>query len=478
MKRAVISLILILSTSMSSASEFGSSSPQVIVPEFGGGVGLIDRQKEKLIGEKVYREIQNQLPLIHDAWLEDHFMLVFSQILSQTQLGQPVGLVIVNDPQINAFAVPGGLFAINSGMITSAKNLDEVAGVMGHEIAHVAQRHYSRSQEAFKGQSLLALAGIIIGAAIATKASGDAGSAVMLGTQAALLDKQLSYSRDQEREADRIGMQFMDQAGYNPQAMADFFESMNRSSTQLSFLPDFWLTHPLTTERMSEARLRANQFTPIPYSNTRQEFEILKWYTAVVSRHVSEEQLKLLAKQKSLAGLFALTQFHIQQGDYAEAQGYLNAAKAINTQHNLNYLLQADIYLGQNKVNDAYNALISRQRIAPENRALAYKLAEILIRQNKPKDAEKILNTFLQKNERDVSGWQLLQQAADIDKTNPMRTVNVLRYRAEYQFWSGDEVPAIKSLLHAQRLAKNNDLMQAKISGRLKQMQEQHNLKI
>ena len=84
----------------------------------------------------------------------------------------------------------------------------------------------------------------------------------------------------------------------------------------------------------------------------------------------------------------------------------------------------------------------------------------------------------MQKNERDVSGWQLLQQAADIDKTNPMRTVNVLRYRAEYQFWSGDEVPAIKSLLHAQRLAKNNDLMQAKISGRLKQMQEQHNLKI
>ncbi len=479
MKRTCIGLALILSTTLCSATDFYPTvSPQVSVPEIGGGVGLIDQQKEKMIGEKAYREIENQLPLIHDPWLEDHFMSLFSQILSQTQLGQPIGLVIVNDPQINAFAVPGGLFAINTGMITSAKNMDEVAGVMGHEIAHVAQRHFSRSQEAFKGQSLLALAGIIIGAAIAVSSSGDAGGAVMLGTQAAFMDRQLSYSRDQEREADRIGMQFMDQAGYNPQAMADFFESMNRSSTQLSFLPDFWLTHPLTSERMSEARLRANQFPQIPYSNTKQEFAILKWYTNVVSRQTTEEQLLILARQKNLAGLFAITQFYIQQGDYAKAQEWLNTAKEINNQHNLAYLLQADIYLGQNKLADAYNLMINKQRTIPENRAMAYKLAEILIRQNKPIDASKIVNPFIIKNYRDILGWQLLQQAADIDKKNAMRTVNVLRYRAESQYWSGQEETAIKSLLHAQRLAKGNEGMSAKIAERLKVMQAERQLKI
>ncbi len=74
---------------------------------------------------------------------------------------QPIGLVVINDPQINAFAVPGGLFALNAGLINSAQDMDEVAGVMAHEIAHVTQRHYSRSQDAFKGQGLLALAGIL-----------------------------------------------------------------------------------------------------------------------------------------------------------------------------------------------------------------------------------------------------------------------------------------------------------------------------
>lgn len=101
--------------------------------------------------------------------------------------------------------------------------MDEVAGVMAHEVAHVTQRHYSRSKEDFKGQGLLTLAGILAGIAVASQ-SPDAGAAVMLGSQAAMLDRQLSYSREQEREADRVGMQYMAIAGYNPESMADFLK--------------------------------------------------------------------------------------------------------------------------------------------------------------------------------------------------------------------------------------------------------------
>ena len=356
--------------------------------------------------------------------------------------------------------------------------MDEVAGVMAHEIAHVAQRHYSRSQEAFKGQGLLALAGVVAGAVIASKADGDIGGAVMLGTQAALLDRQLSYSRNQEREADRIGMQFMYSSGYNPESMADFFETMNRSTSQLSFMPDFWLTHPLTSERMSETRLRANQFPRMPVSNNQQEFEIIKWYTSVISDQANEQQLQVLARQKKYAGLLALSAFYIRQGDFIQAQQQLDLAKKINAEHNLVSLLQADIFLGQNKVAQAYQAIINKQRTMPENRALAYKLAEIYIRQNQPKDAEKIVNGFIAKNYRDVSGWLLLQQAANLDKDNPMRTVNVLRNRAEAQYWAGDEENAIKSLLHAQRLAKGNNAMTAKVDSRLKTMQTERKMKI
>ena len=451
---------------------------QTEVPDIGSGIGLLDQQKEKLIGEKVYREVHRQMPTIQDAWLEDQFLQVFSGILSQTQLGQPIGLVIIKDPQINAFAVPGGLFALNTGLITSAKNLDEIAGVMAHEIAHVAQRHYSRSQEAFKGQGLLALAGIIVGAAIASQADSEVGSAVMLGTQAALMDKQLSYSRNQEREADRIGMQFMYAAGYNPQSMADYFETMHRATSRVSFLPDFWLTHPLTTERMSEARLRANQLPQVKSKIYDLDFDILKWYTQVVSNQATEIQLQALANRKNIAGLLALSKFYLMQGDYTQAQSNLDLVKVKLKSHILVPLIQTDIYLGQNKFDQAYDSISSLQKTMPENRALSYKLVEVLIRQGKIDQAQTLVQRFIRKNQRDIQGWQLLQQATNLDKSSPLQAVNVLCYRAEAEYRSGYEENAIKSMLHAQRLAKGNLAMSAKIDSRLKQMQDDRRMKI
>lgn len=224
MKRVLLICGLSFASIATTQSANLTTTAQFNVPEIGSGVGLIDQQKERSIGEKVYREVQRKMPVTQNPWLEDQLINTFSHLLSQTQLGQPIGLLIINDPQINAFAVPGGLFALNTGLINSARNMDEVAGVMAHEIAHVSQRHYSRSQEAFKGQGLLALAGVVVGALVASQADGDAGAAVMMGSQAALMDQQLTYSRNQEREADRIGMQYMYSAGYNPQSMADFLK--------------------------------------------------------------------------------------------------------------------------------------------------------------------------------------------------------------------------------------------------------------
>ena len=452
--------------------------PQFSVPEIGSGIGLIDQQKEKMIGEKVFREVQRHMPVMQNPWLEDQLFNVFSHILSQTQLGQPIGLVVINDAQINAFAVPGGLFALNAGLITSARNMDEVAGVMAHEVAHVSQRHYSRSQEAFKGQGLLTLAGLLVGALVASQADSDVGTAVMLGTQAALMDKQLNYSRNQEREADRIGMQYMYSAGYNPQSMADFFEVMHRATSQVSFLPDFWLTHPLSTERMSEARLRANQLPQVKLNLHDEDFEILKWYSMVISNQATEQQLQILANRKNFAGQLALSAFYLKQGDYVLAQQALDQAKMHQRLNNLMVLIQTDIYLGQNKVDEAYKAIQSTARIMPENRALAFKLAEVLIRQKEAGQALSLIQRFSNKNPRDISAWRLMQQAANIDQQSPFRTVNVLRYRAEVEYWSGWEENAIKSLLHAERLVKNNEGLSAKLKIRLSEMQKERQLKI
>ena len=480
MKRLALacSLSLCMVAGHSSNHDFNQENVQFTVPDIGTGVGLLDQQKEKMIGEKVYREVHKQMPVLQNPWLEDQLLSVFSHILSQTQLQQPIGLLVINDPQINAFAVPGGLFAINAGLINSARNIDEVAGVMAHEIAHVTQRHYSRSQDAFKGQGLLALAGILVGALVASQADGDAGAAVMMGSQAALMDKQLTYSRNQEREADRIGMQYMYRSGYNPHSMADFFEVMHRSTSRLSFLPDFWFTHPLTTERMSEARLRANQLPAVKRNLNDQHFDIIKWYSRVLSGQTNAEQLILLDQQNNFAGQLALTAYHIQRSDFPAAQTVLDRAKMHNQMHPLQVLFQTDIYLAQNQLDAALKSVSSAARIMPENRALNYKYAETLIRAKQPDQARAIVQRFLNQNARDVSGWRLMQLAANAAPASPVKAANVLRYRAEVEYWSGYEETAIKSLLHAQRSVKNNQSLSSTIRQRLKQMQQAHQYKI
>src|SRR5699024_65703 len=148
------------------------------------------------------------------------------------------------------------------------------------------------------------------------------------------------------READRIGMQYMYAAGYNPQSMADFFEVMHRATSRVSFLPDFWFTHPLTTERMSEARLRANHLPKVQSNLLDEDFEILKWYSMVISNQVTEQQLQILAKRKNFAGELALSAFYLKQGDYVLAQQILDQAKAQQRVNNLLMLIQTDIYLG------------------------------------------------------------------------------------------------------------------------------------
>lgn len=448
------------------------------VPEIGTGVGFLDQYKERMIGEGVLREVNRVMPVLRNPWLEDQLFYRFSSILSQTKLGEPIGLVVIKDAQINAFAVPGGLFALNTGLITSARNMDEVAGVMAHEIAHVTQRHYSRSTDAFKGQGLLALAGIVVGAVVASQADGDVGTAVILGTQAALMDKQLTYSRNQEREADRVGMQFMYAAGFNPHGMADFFEVMHRSTHRLSYLPDFWLTHPLTSERMSEARLRANQLPEVKTRLQDEDFELLKWYSKVLSLQTSEVELATLLQRQPYVGQLALAAYHIEKSNYEAADQYLKQAKQAKKLNSLQTLLQTEVYLGQNQLKMAQSIIEPAYRIMPENRALAYKYAEVLNRLGKMDQVQMIVDPFLQRNRRDVQGWSILWQSVSLAAPSSTKAINVLRYRAEMEFWSGDEESAIKSMLHAQRLAAKNPSLLAKIKQRTQEMQQDRQFKV
>lgn len=448
------------------------------VPTLGSVPGLLDRQREEKLAEMVLRQLGKEAPLVADAWVQDELLKIFSRIYSNASIGTPVGLVIIRDESINAFAVPGGLFALNSGLILSARNSDEVAGVMGHEIAHVTQRHYSRGRDAMKNQTLLSLGGMLASILIASQ-SPDAASAVALGTQAALIDRQLSYSRNQEREADRVGMYLMNAAGYNPIAMAEFFEIMNRKTAQVSFLPDFWLTHPLSTERMSEARLRAAQFPKINRQLVladEENFRMIQLRLAVLTGQMGESRLKEYATRDDSAAL-ALATFYGQEGKFEQAREIAGRQLAKQPNSSIAAITLAEIELQANNPQKAIQVLLPKYQVMPESRALALTLANAYIALDNSPRALELLTPLSKKHPRDTVIWESMEAAVNRLPDSNDKAANVLRYRAESLFWRGDEENAIRSLLRASKLAQQNYSLQAHIEKRLGEMQEDRQFK-
>lgn len=450
-----------------------AKNPYLSVPELGAGVGLLSRQQETALGEQALREIRKSLPLMQDVWLEDQVLAIFSAIYSQAGIGKPLAVVIIRDGQINAFAVPGGLFAVNSGTISQARTMDELAAVIAHEIAHVSQRHYSRSQDALRGSTAAGIAGLLLGLAIAAK-EPDAGAAVMMGSQAATADRQLSYSRSQEREADRVGMQYLALAGYNPDSMADFFEYMQRMSPQISFFPSYWLTHPQTLERMSEARARAAQYPrknqPLDVAQ-QQQFDLIRWRSNILYGQVDINQLLPSVEQDNAVAL-AVAYYFIQRAQFSRAEQILQKIRPTAVQKTLYHLTWAASYQAQKKYPQALAQVLPLYRIAPENHTLAMTVAQLYVLNQQLDEALPLLKRLSQTNPRDVRVWQLLQQATAQLPQDELTAIQALRYRAEAQFWQGEEKQALKSLLYAQRLAKNHADLQAKIHYRIEQIQQ------
>lgn len=442
------------------------------IPDLGATPSLLEQQQESKIGDMVLREIGKQMPLYEDAWTQDEINKIFNRIFSTTSLGAPLGLVIIEDNSINAFAVPGGLFALNTGLILSARNIDEIAGVMGHEVAHVSQRHYSRGKDAFKNQAWLTLGGMLASILLASQSSEAAG-AVALGTQAALLDRQLAYSRNQEREADRVGMHLMYAAGYNPMSMADFFEVMNRKTGSISYLPDFWLTHPLSSERMSEARLRASQYpkhrAPLDL-NQEQNLRLMQYRIGVMTDQITEARLIAVA-ERDPAAVLALAMLYSRQGKFDLARKLAEQAQATQPDLSIVSITRAEIALKANQPQQALDILLPKHRVMPENRALAIETARAYIALNQGQAALDILQPLSTRNLRDMLVWQLMESAASRLPDGELKTLQVLRFRAENLFWRGDVDTAIKSLIRASHLAKNNYSMQVRIDSRLSEMQ-------
>jgi predicted Zn-dependent protease len=240
---------------------------QQILPGLGDG-GEMTASAERHLGDQIARELYRDTDYIDDPVIAAYVQEIWQRLLAAArargeltpELDERFAWTILlgRDRNINAFALPGGYLGLNLGLVAVVGSRDELATVLGHELSHVTQRHIARIMDKQGKQMPLMLAGLILGMIAASKSrSGDAGQAVIMGSQALFAQNQLNFSRDMEREADRIGFGVMTQAGFAPQGAAAMFEKLQYASrlNDNGSYP-YLRSHPLTTERISDMQGR------------------------------------------------------------------------------------------------------------------------------------------------------------------------------------------------------------------------------
>ncbi|MBN1240925.1 MAG: M48 family metallopeptidase [Gammaproteobacteria bacterium] len=234
------------------------------LPDFGTPAdAVLNKSREGQIGRSVMLQLYNAGAIVDDPLLTEYVESIGSQIASHANNGDhSFRFFVVDDHRINAFALPGGFIGVNSGLILASDNESELAGVLAHEVSHVTQRHIARSIYDSQRTSIVSmatmLAAVLLGAA--TDMPSDAMVGAVSASQAAALQRQINFTRQNEHEADRVGIEVLSKAGYDPSGVASFFEKLSkRYGVARQNVPEMLQTHPVTASRIAEARSRARQ---------------------------------------------------------------------------------------------------------------------------------------------------------------------------------------------------------------------------
>ena len=256
-----LTAIAALSISMASVAQ----NERVPLPDMGNSASSILTEKEEAqYANALIRQMRAYDVLVDDPLIRAYFENMGFQLVAQSDRPEkPFHFVVLKQPQINAFAAPGGIVALHSGLILAAENEHEVAGVLAHEVAHITQLHLYRAFESSQRMTIpIALA--MLGLILAGGGSGDAISGALMGGQAMAQQMQINFTRANEYEADRIGISTLSLAGFDPQGMVGFFSKLNRiTRVNGEGPPEFLRTHPVTTNRIAEAQNRAQSMPKV-----------------------------------------------------------------------------------------------------------------------------------------------------------------------------------------------------------------------
>ena len=384
------------------------------LPDLGEvGAGDLSPIAERRIGEQAMREIRwRERAYVEDPEVEDYLnRLGLALAAHAPATTQNFSFFAVRDATLNAFALPGGFIGVHTGLIVESRSESELASVLGHEIAHVTQRHIAQMVGNQGRTGLIMLASLIV-AILAAGSNSQAAEAAIATGSAAGIQSQLAFSRDFEREADRIGLQVLYEAGFDVRGMASFFERLQRGSRLYeNHAPVYMRTHPLTSERIADIgnRVQALAYRQVADSVS---FRLVraKLIAEAGDAHGLETRLKLLEGEDPWVIQYARARAELARGR-ADAAAEALAQFGEHPDHAMIRSLEGDVLRAAGRWNRAIAYYEDALKRFPDQRALVYGAAEALISADRPADASSLLRSRLALNEGDARLWSLLARA-------------------------------------------------------------------
>lgn len=425
-----------------------ASESEILIPQIGtAGVMGISVQKEMAIGDFFMRTARSNMNVLDDPVMSEYVTSLGNRLLAHADgVNFPFEFFMVRNNTLNASAFLGGKVAINTGLFNYAKTEDEFASVIAHEISHVTQRHIARFVELATASSRLSTAGIIgaVAMSIINPAFGVAAMTTAVGAQ---MQSRINFTRDNEYEADRVGISLMYKAGLNPKGTVDLFRTM--LSQQGNINPAFTLLidHPLNDIRLAEAQNRVTQYERRNYSQNP-DYDMARARVAVrYSGASGEQQLKTLKQALMQNGEhnsavyqnYALSLVCLELKQLDEARSYLTHLPS-KLQNNIFVLdVKTDIDLKAGNSGAAIERLQQAYRYKPNNQALVINLAYAYIESKQFAKAKSILDKYLRNKPNDALAVSLIEKAYSAlnDKCSAMQS------RAELYAISGGYSQAI-----------------------------------
>ncbi|KAA3666890.1 M48 family metallopeptidase [Pectobacterium carotovorum] len=435
--------------------------------------GTLSINQELAMGDFYVRQLRAGAPLINDPLLSNYINQLGNRLVKQADsVRTPFHFYLIRNDDINAFAFFGGNVVLHSALFRYADSESELASVLAHEISHVTQRHLARSMESQQRSAPLTWVGAL-GSILLAMANPQLGMAALSGTLAGAQQGMITFTQSNEQEADRIGIQVLQRAGFDPQAMPNFLQKLADQSRYASRPPEMLLTHPLPESRLSDARNRANQMRSTPVQSS-QDFLFAKIRTFGMygspERPLSDDLLAQWEKgnvREQLAAKYGRAIQLYQAKKYDEARNVLQPLLSSAPENPWFLDMMTDIDLGQSRATQA----IARLQNVPgmqANPVLQLNLANAYVEGKQPAAASKILYRYTYAHPDDSNGWDLLAQAAAAQG----QRAEELAARAESLALSGQLDQSIRLLSNASSLVKLGSLEQARYDARIDQLRQ------